>query len=278
MSLKQEFRTLIYSSSSLYIYGCGKIGKTVFSLIEFFGLKSKIKAFLVTDARQAGGVYLDVPVICIKDFSDAKGLILISLAEIYHAEVEEKLRSLNIGNYVNAYKYIFVDVEREDCVEHACVGDLLKFFFKKNDYGHLDIVIRLLAIENLYGKNNYGIRMYKVLMDSFWGDANCRTNAKPSEIYLSRFIALANSIEKNGFFQDSEIVILRKTYRVLNGKHRLALSLFYSLDSINVRYIFSYPYQPKVILNSEWYKKHFSEDDMKFILNRLNQLKEKYGI
>lgn len=273
MTLLQEFQSLICKEGSLYIYGSGSVGKKIFSVIDFLGMSNRVKSFLVSDLKHAGGTYLGIPIVWIENFFDRDGFILVSVTEVYYSDVIKKLNSLGISNYADAFKYEFIDVEKAENVVDIQLRNLVRKVFQKDDFVHLDIVIRLLAVENFYKKNDYGLVLYKKLMD-FLMPTYFKANSL-SDLWLPRFKKLVVSVEKDGFYADSEIVV-SQNFLVRNGRHRLALAIFHSIPKIKIRQCF---YDGEECFFPETaYKEFFSEHEMSLIKNRLNKLKNGYGI
>ena len=82
----------------------------------------------------------------------------------------------------------------------------------------------LLALENLSGKNDYGIGLYH-------GWINSRKKRDPFESTINLSI-LARSFEINGFSEKFPLAI-DPTDNLLNGgTHRTACSIFYNLEKV----------------------------------------------
>ena len=91
----------------------------------------------------------------------------------------------------------------------------------------MDTIVRLLAVENYYHKNDYGWRLYSKMQ-------NLRKGNGYAEEAIKRFEKLIVSWEKSGYDKTSSITV-NKNMKLLDGSHRLALALYYNLDEISVR-------------------------------------------
>ncbi len=89
-----------------------------------------------------------------------------------------------------------------------------------------DMIVRLLAVEDYYGRNNIGFSMYRRMQEARKGKAWVETAEK-------RFRTLIDSYETAGYHDNSEIE-LDNTLHLIDGSHRMALALYYHQDYINV--------------------------------------------
>ncbi len=96
-----------------------------------------------------------------------------------------------------------------------------------------DIMIRILAIENYYGKNDFGFKLYNKMQ-------NIRVSSNPLIPQIranneERFRKIIKSFEKNNFIEDYPIII-NEDFKLFNGTHRLACSLFFDIKQIPVKF------------------------------------------
>lgn len=99
-----------------------------------------------------------------------------------------------------------------------------------NGFNRYDIIIRLLAIENYYGKNDFGWNMYKKMRLFQLKDEQKVENVQKI------FCALIESMENDGYQKDSEIYV-DKNMQLVNGSHRIALALFRNEQNISCRIV-----------------------------------------
>lgn len=107
------------------------------------------------------------------------------------------------------------------------ITNTFKFFNtnKMTKFHHIVAALRYVAIEEYYGKNDFGMQLYI--------SANHWENQKQLEKDLERFNSLIKSIETNGYDMNS------KLYRDLdgncfNGTHRLALCAWFGIKKVPV--------------------------------------------
>ena len=86
------FNAEIYNNESLLIYGCGVLGKVVYSYLKRQGYLRKIKCFCVTELKKEAAEFCGLPVVCIEDIKEtAKDFLLIVAAKRnYQKEMCEK--------------------------------------------------------------------------------------------------------------------------------------------------------------------------------------------
>lgn len=103
----------------------------------------------------------------------------------------------------------------------------------KDNLNSCDIWTRFLAIDNYYGKNNDGFDIYNEIQ-------HYRVNQIreiPREQYDNEetFRKLIASFEKHGFLKEHPLD-LNKDFMVVDGAHRLALSLYNKIELVPVRF------------------------------------------
>lgn len=101
------------------------------------------------------------------------------------------------------------------------VYDARELFFQENDvtgFNRYDMIVRLLAIENYYGKNNFGWDLYRKQQNT--------RKAEEWEGAESRFRALIKSYDEQGYDETSEIQ-LDSDLRLWDGSHRMALAIYH---------------------------------------------------
>lgn len=100
--------------------------------------------------------------------------------------------------------------------------------FMSDNVNRADILVRMLAIDNFYNKNDFGFNLYIEMQHT-----RSRTNPfmpKHQIDYKDRFCNLITSF-KNGY-NASHPIILNKNKELLDGSHRMALSLYKGITKI----------------------------------------------
>ena len=126
-------------------------------------------------------------------------------------------------------------------------------------YNRMDIFVRYLAIENEYGRNNYGWELYQKMQD-------LREVKRES---INRFKQLIHSYEEKGYSCDS-CITLDKRLRLIDGSHRLALALYYKQKTITCKVLSD---SKDVDYSIGWFiSKDFSNQELNIIIAKKNQL------
>lgn len=150
------------------------------------------------------------------------------------------------------------------------VYDARELFFQENDisgFNRYDMIVRLLAIENYYGKNNFGWDLYRKQQNT--------RKAEEWEGAESRFRALIKSYEDNGYDVNSEIQI-GSDLRIWDGSHRMALAMYHKHYKISCKVM---PSSRPIYYGINWYHENgFTLEEIERIHNRYLQLKEEIQI
>ena len=133
-----------------------------------------------------------------------------------------------------------------------------------------DLLIRLLAIDNYIGKNNYGFDLYNIMKKKRI-EVNKNIPYR-RENYELEFRELIKSINLNGF-DNSKKLILNKDYQVFDGAHRISCALAFNIKKIPVE--FNYKYIDKTYDYSlNWFTENGLGYFEPFILKKYNELIE----
>ena len=151
-------------------------------------------------------------------------------------------------------------------VKHTLCNTQKLFMRQRNekDFLRYDVIIRLLAVENYYNRNDYGWALYEKLREH-----QLKTTNVKNEIIL--FVDLIKSMEIHGFDSKSEIYI-DKHFRLVNGSHRLALALYHKYNTIPCRIIrqkANADYSIRRLIEFD-----FTQEEIDCILNRYRALQK----
>lgn len=140
------------------------------------------------------------------------------------------------------------------------VAELFQQHNTESGFLRYDIIVRLLAIEQYYHKNDYGYEMYRKMQ-------NKRLEQDVGKVYLERFCLLIQSYEEKGYDSKSEVE-LDKNLMLLDGSHRLAIAIYRGIPEISaiVR-----PYMRNVFYGIEWFYVNGFNDDECLLLKRKHQ-------
>lgn len=147
------------------------------------------------------------------------------------------------------------------------IDDILLHHVHNDRLMRLDIVVRYLAIENYYGKNDNGFDLYYKMQEK-------RVGKGYGEKAVPRFHELIASYESNGYDKTSAIV-LDRNLGLIDGSHRIALGLYYGVKNISALEI---DYDVPVDYSIDWFiQEGFSEQEIEQIVNKANELLMKHN-
>lgn len=126
------------------------------------------------------------------------------------------------------------------------------------NYQNMDGIVRYLAIENYYGLNDFGFKLYKKMQ-------LLRVNEDRSE----RFKSLIDSFEEKGFDRNHPIDV-NKHNLIKDGSHRLALAMYHRLDNVTIRIN---PKHPNRNYSINWFRVvGFNNNEICQIIEKFNDL------
>lgn len=135
-----------------------------------------------------------------------------------------------------------------------------------NDFNRYDMIVRLLAVEEYYGKNNYGFDLYLRMQ-------GVRSACKKAQKGAERFKSLIESYEKNGYDHNSRIE-LDKNLHLIDGSHRLALAMYHNIPVITAKVR---SYSLDVYYSIEWFKVNdFTDEECDILKAKYIELYNKH--
>lgn len=138
----------------------------------------------------------------------------------------------------------------------------------RKNINRADILVRMLAIDDFYNKNDFGFRFYNEMQR-----IRCALNSKIPINYADHqedFIKLINSMIKG--YNYNYPIILNKNKELLDGSHRLSLCLYYDIKQI-----------PVIVCNNEtnvdysldWFLRNGLQHFEEYILQKYREITEK---
>lgn len=154
-----------------------------------------------------------------------------------------------------------------------------------------DFAVRLLAIENYYGINDFGFELYKKMhmrggnygqineQEAFYEAQRVKevpthkalsySNQRTEQHSVEQFVKLIQSVEKKGFMTDS-FVIGDKNLLSINGSHRIALALYTRQEMINVE-VYKRLTSRRFSIDFFW-EKGFTSEEISVIKNKTEEI------
>lgn len=142
------------------------------------------------------------------------------------------------------------------------VSDLFQLLSRNGEYLRYDAVVRYLAVEQYYGKNDYGYGLYMKMQDARIGDGY-------SEKAIDKFKKLIDSYDKNGYDKSSGI-FLDRNLNLIDGSHRIALALYHHYSNITA---FVVNVDHPVDYSVDWFFKNgFTTEEVRQIVEKSREL------
>ena len=108
------------------------------------------------------------------------------------------------------------------------VGDVFSLNSRNGELLRYDMIVRLLAVENYYGKNDYGFKLYHKMQY----ERNKHKGDDFADKAVERFKKLILSYEENGY-DESSCILLDKNMQLIDGSHRLAMAMYHGYENIS---------------------------------------------
>lgn len=143
--------------------------------------------------------------------------------------------------------------------EEMSISDLMLIQSDHEELLRWDIIVRYLAIENYYGKNDYGWELYRKMQ-------KIRICDGYEEQAVEQFKNLIGSYEKSGYDKSSGILV-DKNLHLIDGSHRIALALYHGIPNITVNIVKT---RHPVEYSVDWFLMNG------FSYEEIHRIKEKY--
>ena len=147
--------------------------------------------------------------------------------------------------------------------------NVTELFFQHNTkqgFLRYDMIVRLLAIENYYGINDFGFDLYYKMQKA-------RNGKFHADKAIVTFKSLIESYEKDGYNEKSEIV-LDSNLNLIDGSHRIALALHHGIPSISAKIR---PYSVDILYGMEWFRINgFSDYECEILKERCHEVRNRY--
>lgn len=150
---------------------------------------------------------------------------------------------------------------------------LLKHNLKDNFF-NAHIMVRMLAIDCYYNKNDMGWTWYNEMQEKRVADN--KLIPKHMAYHKEEFKELIKSIEENGY-NDECPIILNKDLFIVDGAHRLATALYFNLKEVTIEINQKSYSAESRDYSFEWFKNH----NMAFVeepaMKKYYEICESYG-
>lgn len=211
----------IISKEKIIIYGTGFVAERFLRILERNNLVSQIQCFVTSDSYEQD--YKGFSLYSIESLPpEYKDLhVCIAVHESNLKQIEDLLVKKNYQKAIWIYPYIY-DLWYGEPIEKNKIIKVSQLIKKCDD--DYRIPIRLLVIEQYYGKNDVG---YEIYIKS----QSIHSSKATAKARLNKFIELINSWDKIGFDNTYRLKITNDN-EIFDGIHRLALAYYHGLKNI----------------------------------------------
>ncbi|MDO4188987.1 MAG: hypothetical protein Q4D29_08335 [Lachnospiraceae bacterium] len=225
------------SNKELVIYGAGYIAQECWKALKKNNLTKNIQGVCVTEKSNCTDSFFhSFEIVNIDDIVVQDGvLICIATHETMADEIKDVLIKHKIHDYIWMSPEVIFNLNLGNPIKTCYPVNVSELVENINDYG---IAIRLLAIDEIENKINFGIDIYKKFICYFSSE----------EAAEKRIVALAEMYKdwlKSGYDTTSKISI-DKNINVIDGCHRISLAYHFRVD-----YLFANIYDDATALVQE---------------------------
>ena len=158
-------------------------------------------------------------------------------------------------------KTVFYGIRTKHC--SLSTAELFFQHHREDRFLRYDMIVRLLAIENYYGLNEYGFDLYYKMQKA-------RNGKSHADKAVDVFKSLIDSYENNGYDEKSEIE-LDANLNLIDGSHRMALAFYYKIPTISVKIR---PYITDILYGMEWFRINgFSDNECEILKGKYQEVR-----
>jgi len=251
----------------IVIYGNGHVGHKFLRVLREQGLEDRVRCFAVSKPVETGTLTEGIPVFCIHDIAiHRETLVCLAVHEALREEMEQILKGVTDQFiWIHPYLYSLMLGEAEQKNVEVATGKILR-----GCKGDARLAVRLAAIEQQEGKNQFGFDYYKRAQ-------MLHCTAYTAELRLQSFRKLIVDWGERGY-QSMYPLSLNQRFELIDGNHRLALGVYHRQKSF---FCDIYPtrmsaeeiHGEEAVMTEQMLRRQgFVEDE----INRLKQIQERY--
>lgn len=164
-----------------------------------------------------------------------------------------KLILINLVKWLRNYKWTYC--ASKDLLIMQETATFLTLQYKKGVFNRYDTIVRYLAVENYFSKNDFGFTFYRKM----------QSKRGFSEGAEAKFKLLIDNVSENGFDVHS-LMPVDKNQALIDGSHRLALALYFNQQLIPLRLL---RFKKTAFYGIKWFQENgFSEKEIQIIENK----------
>lgn len=213
----------IIASRNCVIYGAGYVAQRFFKALKRQGLGKQVRSFITSSFPTITEID-DIPVQYMEALKQyANPMILIAVHEALVSQIEATLLEKGYDEYIWIYPFLYELMLGKPSICEVALSRIWRANRNK-----IILSARYLAIEQYYGKNDYGYEIYKKSYNLL------KSSHDVVEKRLDSFIELINNWEKNSY-DEHNLVSIFEDYMIIDGAHRIALALYHKLNTIKCK-------------------------------------------
>lgn len=183
----------------------------------------------------------------------------------------KEAKQLKLEHYIAEHPEEYYDQQRNAILQKGRILDTKKFAvrdllfsqFADGEAVYYDVAVRLLAIEEYYGKNTIGYDLFSRLQN----------NIVKGDFWIPRFEKLIQSFEANGYNKAMQIEV-DENIQIIDGAGRLALAIYHNEEFVPVRFHKS-TIKREYNYNHLW-ELNYSREEIKLIHEKAIELLNKF--
>lgn len=216
------------SKNRIIIYGAGFIGRMFSDILRDHGLEKNIDCFVVTECSEKTKWQNGIEVKSIYDvqINEDIAVVCIAVHPSIREDIEAILRQRGVVNYIYVYPYIMGLKFESELQENRTMSVADIVIANREDYR---LAVRILAIENYFGKNDYGFSIYKKVMS-----LQCDEKTAQKRLYM--LCNILQNWEKTDQCANYPILVDKKG-TIIDGNHRVSIVYYMGEKKIACRMV-----------------------------------------
>jgi protein-L-isoaspartate O-methyltransferase len=275
---REEFGQIcqkVKDGANIYFFGCGKHFEDLRKLYLDFAdinLEDYTFAFLDNDLSKQGQEFYGKPIVCPDYITSDNSVVLITVANYTdYYTINKQMMDKGFVNHKDLFgSDIFLSIKKgkNDIILKCSTKTLFLKQYRNGELNRADVVVRYLAIEQFYGKNDYGLILYRKMQ-------NLRKRFFDiPEPDVDKFFKLVKSIQLNDFSEDLPIKLM-DNFELWDGSHRLALAIFFGIRYVAYQIVDK---SRKVNYGYDFLSTEFSQDEISLISSKEKEILYKLHI
>jgi len=206
----------VISNYKIMIFGAGYVAARFYGALKKHGINNNVISFVTTSGSNSNIDGLSIiPIDQLE--ADKQIIICVAVHDSIKDDIITTLVKKNFINYIWIYPFLYELLLGEPICRNSKVPLSKIWNAARDDYG---MAIRYLALDNYYGRNLNGYKLYKKYLSLF-------NNYETSEKRLIQFVKLIKNWEQNGY-DTNKCSSIYENYQIFDGAHRIAVASYFN--------------------------------------------------